>query len=137
MDESGCDDDAGTKVFGDEEGPFGDPRAFVLVRENGKDSSFGYYQHAADVRTDHQTASLPNVEPTRITKMAEMRAPISPLYSLSLEQPGVEASRSACRMTSLATWFMTLAIARGCNVCLGMQRAGMQVRVAAGTRLLD
>ena len=42
MDECSGDDNAGAKVFGDEEDPFWDPSTLVLVREDWEDSAYTF-----------------------------------------------------------------------------------------------
>ena len=113
MDEGCGDDDAGTEVFGDEESPFGDADASVAGGEDGEDGACAWVLSVWRAMTDEdakggKASNIPNMDPMRMTKMAEMRTPIRPSYSLSSSQAGVEGSGSAAPAAAVSpTWRMT------------------------------
>ena len=78
MDECCGYDDAGAKVFGNEEGPFWDAYSSMSTRVDGESGTcIGQWSNGE--RAGGWPLRVPNVEPINITKMAETRRPIRPL----------------------------------------------------------
>lgn len=84
MYEGRCDDDSRTEVFDDKKGPLGNTGTWMSSGVYGED---GALTKAVSLRWFWKGIGsdfdLPNREPTRMTKMAEMRTPIRPSNSLS------------------------------------------------------
>lgn len=108
VDECGCEDDAGTEVFGDEEAPFRDPDALVSGGIYGECSAC---IKAFSVRSSRcGSKSVPNREPTKMTKMAEIRIPIRPSNPLPASHESTDAS--AAMLVMLADGTTCLATTR-------------------------
>ena len=107
-------DDAGAKVFGDEERPFRNPDASVSICVYRECGTCTLYVSDTSGRcgAGGMLRILPNSEPNSITKIAETRRPIRPSKSFSGAHAGVvvnataaaeDADGSVPRATTLAT----------------------------------